>query len=95
MLLWALYLLSSSWYYAIKPAFIILLDGKARFLVLSSKLESEEKEANKTSKKADKVKTGRMQEDKSQSGFTHSHGQEEEEKTLSQLAILDKDTVVI
>ena len=65
-----------------------------RFLELSSKSESEEKEANKTSKKAAKVKTGRMQEDKSQSGFTYSHGQEEEEKTLSQLAILDKDTVV-
>ena len=82
-------------YYAIKPSFIILLHGKARFLELSSKSESEEKEANKTSKKADKVKTGRMQEDKSQSGFTHSHGQKEEEKSLSQLAILDKDTVVI
>ena len=53
-----------------------------RFLELSSKSESEEKEANKTSKKAAKVKTGRMQEDKSQSGFTYSHGQEEEEKTL-------------
>ena len=81
-------------YYAIKPAFIILLDGKARFLELSSKSASEEKEANKTSKKEAKMMTGRMQEDKSQSGFTFSHGQEEEEKTLSQLAILHKDTVV-
>ena len=49
---------------------------------MSSKSESEEKEANKTSKKAAKVMTGRMQEDKRQSGFTYSHGQEEEEETL-------------
>ena len=61
---------------------------------MSSKSESEEKEANKTSKKAAKVMKGRMQEDNSQSGFTYSHGQEEEEKNLSQLAILDKDTIV-
>ena len=65
-----------------------------RFLELSSKSESEEKVANKTSKKAAKVMTGRMQEDKSQSGFTYSHGQEEEEETLPQLAILDKDPLV-
>ena len=62
-------------YYAINPSFIILLDGKARFLELSSKSESEEKEANKTSKKADKVKTGRMQGDKSQSGRVWLHPQ--------------------
>ena len=37
---------------------------------------------------------GRMQEDNSQSGSTCSHDQEEEEKTLSQLVILDKDTNV-
>ena len=61
---------------------------------MSSKSESTEKEANKTSKKAAKVMKGRMQENKSQSGFTYSHGQEEEEKTLSQLAILDNDTLV-
>ena len=61
---------------------------------MSSRSESEEKVANKTSKKAAKMMTGRMQEDKSQSGFTYSHGQEEEEKTLSQLVILDKDTIV-
>ena len=61
---------------------------------MSSKSESDKKVANKTSKKAAKVMTGRMQEDKSQSGFTHSHGQEEEEETLPQLAILDKDPLV-
>ena len=61
---------------------------------MSSKSESEEKVANKTSKKAAKVMKGRMQEDNGQSGSTCSHGQEEEEKTLSQLVILDKDTNV-
>ena len=61
---------------------------------MSSKSESTEKEANKTSKKAAKVMKGRMQEDNSQSGSTCSHDQEEEEKTLSQLVILDKDTNV-
>ena len=40
---------------------------------MPSKLESEEKDANKTSKKADKVKTGGMQEDKSQSGRVWLH----------------------
>ena len=38
--------------------------------------------------------TGRRQEDNRQSGFTYSYGQEEEEETLSQLAILDKDAIV-
>ena len=50
--------------------------------------------ANNTSKKAAKVMTGGMQEEKRQSGFTYSHGQEEEEETLPQLAILDKDPLV-
>ena len=66
--------------YAIKPSFIILLDGKARFLVLPSKLESEEKDANKTSKKADKVKTGEMLGDNSQS--SHSHNREQWKRKL-------------
>ena len=66
--------------YAIKHAFIILLDGKARFLVLPSKLESEEKDANKTSKKADKVKTGEMLGDNSQS--SHSHNREQWKRKL-------------
>ena len=65
-----------------------------RFLELPSKSESEEKVANNTSKKAAKVMTGGMQEEKRQSGFTYSHGQEEEEETLPQLAILDKDPLV-
>ena len=38
--------------------------------------------------------TGRMQEDNSQSGSSYSHDQEKEEKILSQLVILDKDTNV-
>ena len=39
---------------------------------MSSKSESTEKEANKTSKKAAKVMKGRMQEDNSQSGSSYS-----------------------
>ena len=50
--------------------------------------------ANNTSKKATKLMTGGMQEEKRQSGLTYSHGQEEEEETLPQLAILDKDPLV-
>ena len=51
-----------------------------RFLELTSKSESEEKEANNTSKKAAKVMTGRMQEDKSQSGSSYSNKQKDKKK---------------
>ena len=47
---------------------------------MPSKLESEEKDANKTSKKADKVKTGEMLGDNSQS--SHSHNREQWKRKL-------------
>ena len=68
--------------------------GKQEIPRIVQQVRIHREEANKTSRKAAKVMTGRMQEDKRQSGITYSYGQEEEEETLSQLAILDKDTVV-
>ena len=70
------------------------LMGKQEIPRIVQQVRIHREEANKTSRKAAKVMTGRMQEDKSQSGITYSHGQEEEEKTLSQLAIFDKDPLV-
>ena len=68
--------------------------GKQEIPRIVQQVRIHREDANKTSRKAAKVMTGRMQEDKSQSGFTYSHGQEEEEETLPQLAILDKDPLV-